>query len=98
MSVLNRRALLAGALPAMSIPTMAATTQIAQGPAGSKSNPGPTAPPVPPGRRGGAFSAGAEAKNVMDYGAKGNGIDNDRAAIMAAINDARGSSPGLIRF
>ena len=98
MSVLNRRAILASALPAMSIPTIAATTQIAQGPAGSKSTPGPMGPPGPPGRRGGAFSAGAEAKNVMDYGAKGNGIDNDRAAIMAAINDARGSSPGLIRF
>jgi pectate lyase-like protein len=99
-SHINRRAILAGAvsLPAISNPNIAATTQVAQGPAGSRSDPGPIGPLGPPARRGGTFSAGIEGKNVTDYGAKGNGIDDDRAAFIKAMNEAKGSARGLIRI
>jgi hypothetical protein len=96
-SHINRRAILAGAvsLPAMSIPTIAAATQVAEGPAGPKGDPGPMGPP---GRVGGTFSAGVEAKNVMDYGAKGNGIVDDIAAFEAALKASRGNVYGLLRI
>jgi hypothetical protein len=41
-------------------------------------------------RIGGTASAGVERKNLMDYGAKGNGINDDRAAIVAALADNQG--------
>jgi Pectate lyase superfamily protein len=75
------------------------------GPAGPMGPPGPTGPIGPPGPtgpmgpagpsgggNGGGTTTGTHVLNVQDFGAVGDGVTDDRAAIQACFDDAFGTA------